>query len=193
MTNRFESLVQRVREGDEAAAADLMEQYEPFVRRAIRMRMRDKGMRQILDSVDISQSVMGKFFVKLRRGEVVVDSANDLIGLLVTMAQNRLLDWQRHSLAECRDRRRTKRLPSEPATLADGRRSSAPNVALEEREIVQLVRERLSTSMQRVFDLRCEATPWQKIAEDEHQNAEALRSELRRGLRRIAAELGLDK
>src|SRR5262245_23610315 len=53
----FDELMRRVRAGDEQAAADLVRRYEPAIRRAVRVRLRDPQLRRLLDSIDICQSV----------------------------------------------------------------------------------------------------------------------------------------
>ena len=61
-------LIRQVRNGDEAAAVELVRRYEPVIRRQIRvwLRMQDPRLRRVFDSMDVCQSVMASFFV--RRG-----------------------------------------------------------------------------------------------------------------------------
>ena len=53
----FLHLIVRVRAGDQAAAAALIVHYEPAIRRAIKVQLRDNCLRRQLDSLDICQSV----------------------------------------------------------------------------------------------------------------------------------------
>ena len=50
---QFTSLIQRVRAGDEQAVQELVRDYEPFIRRSIRIRLRDPRLRRVFDSTDI--------------------------------------------------------------------------------------------------------------------------------------------
>lgn len=59
----FADLISRVRSGDQLAAAEIVRQYEPEIRREVRVRLHDPRLRRVLDSMDISQSVLGSFFV----------------------------------------------------------------------------------------------------------------------------------
>ena len=59
----FQDLVDRIRAGDNEAAAELMRRYEPTVRRIARVRLGDAHLRHLLDSLDICQSVFASFFV----------------------------------------------------------------------------------------------------------------------------------
>jgi hypothetical protein len=65
----FADMIQRVRAGDADAAAELVRWYEPAIRRAVRLHLRDPRLRRILDSVDICQSVLGNFFVRAALGQ----------------------------------------------------------------------------------------------------------------------------
>ena len=61
----FTELIERVRSGDEQAATQLVQEFEPVVRRELRFRLRDSSARRELDSMDISQSVLSNFFVRV--------------------------------------------------------------------------------------------------------------------------------
>ena len=65
-SREFTSLMQRVHQGDEDAAWELLDEYGPHVinvvRRVLTSRMRSKA-----DSTDFAQSVWASFFAKCRR------------------------------------------------------------------------------------------------------------------------------
>ena len=88
----FTDLLQRVRAGDERAAEELFHSYEAQIRRVVRVRLTDPGLRRQLDSVDICQSVMADFFVRVALGRFELETADQLIKLLATMARNKLLN-----------------------------------------------------------------------------------------------------
>ena len=58
----FADLIRRVRAGDDQAARELVREYEPAIRRAVRIQLRNPRLRAQLDSVDICQSVLANFF-----------------------------------------------------------------------------------------------------------------------------------
>src|SRR3954466_778564 len=91
----FDKLIQQVRGGDEAAAEELVRQYEPAIRRAVRVRLVNPGWRRVVDSVDICQSVMGSFFVRAALGQYDLNSPEQLAGLLVRLARNKVTDLAR--------------------------------------------------------------------------------------------------
>lgn len=56
----FFDLIRRARAGEEEAVAELVRHYEPYIRRAAHIRLRDIRLRRLLDSTDIVQSVLKK-------------------------------------------------------------------------------------------------------------------------------------
>ena len=66
----FEELITRVRAGNEEAAAELVREYEPEIRREIHFRLTDPSLRRIVESVDICQSVLANFFARDRKSVV---------------------------------------------------------------------------------------------------------------------------
>src|SRR5205823_710756 len=80
----FRDLIRRVRAGEEAAAFELVRQYEPEIRRAVRIRLNDPHMHRVLDSMDICQSVLANFFTRAAAGQFDLEQPAQLLKLLVT-------------------------------------------------------------------------------------------------------------
>src|SRR5580704_19564293 len=104
--NDFADLIRRVRSGDEAAATELVQRYEPAIRRAVRIRLSDTRLARAFDSMDVCQSVMASFFVRAALGQYELDAPEQLLKLLATMARHKLADRVDRERAECRDNRR---------------------------------------------------------------------------------------
>src|SRR4051794_8225604 len=102
----FGDLLGRVRAGDDAAAAELVRRYEPELRRAVRVRLRDQRLRRVLDSLDVCQSVLASFFVRAALGQYELDTPDQLLRLLATMARNKVVNQAEHHRADRRDYRR---------------------------------------------------------------------------------------
>src|SRR5260370_8371739 len=83
--NCFEVLIRRVRAGDDKAAEEIVRRYEPSIRLAIRARLTDPGLRRLLDSVDICQSVLGSFFVRAAHGQYYLEKEGQLMNLLLSI------------------------------------------------------------------------------------------------------------
>ena len=85
--NSFQDLIRRIRAGDEKAAAQLVQTYEPAIRRAARVRLLDTRLQRLFDSMDISQSVFASFFVRAALGQYELEKPEQLMKLLVTMSR----------------------------------------------------------------------------------------------------------
>jgi RNA polymerase sigma factor (sigma-70 family) len=185
----FTELIARVRAGDEAAAADLVREYEPLVRRGLRLRLRDARFRLQLDSMDIVQSVMARFFVHLMAGQYDLQDPTDLTKLLSTMASNKLAERVRHEQSQLRDRRRTVGAVDE-MSLA-GRDDSPSQIAMG-RELMSAIQSRLTEEERRLLELRKLGHDWSEIVAACGGTVEGRRKQLARALDRVLAELGVE-
>src|SRR5947209_1098106 len=103
--SNFPDLIRRVRAGDETAATELVKQYESAVRRVVRLRL-DARLRRVCDSMDICQAVLGSFFVRAASGQYELNTPEQLLKLLATMARFKLSKAGRDQRAARRDDRR---------------------------------------------------------------------------------------
>ena len=184
----FHDLIQKVRGGDEAAAAELVRRYEPAIRRAVRFRLTDPRLRRTCDSLDVSQSVLASFFVRAASGQYDLDTPEQLLRLLTTMARNKLLNQARHEYATRRDTR----LISEDVSGHEVA-ASAPGPAqqAEARELLAEVRKRLLPDELQLVELRNQGHDWNAIAAQLGGNAAALRQKLHRALARLSEQFSL--
>lgn len=186
----FVELIRRVRRGDESAITDLVGRYEPVIRVAIRVRLRDSGLRRLFDSLDISQSVLGNFCARAASGQFDVDTPDQLVKLLVTMARNRLTNHILQQRAARRDHRRDRAAGNHEVQAVDP--GPSPSEMLSVKELVQAFRDRLSPEETRMVDLRAEGKAWAEIAAELGGSPDGLRMALVRTLDRIARELKLE-
>jgi len=105
----FLDFIDRIRAGDEQAAAELVSRYEPLIRREIRLQLDDRNLIRLFDSMDICQSVLASFFVRTAAGEYDIGSTAQLVKLLVNMARNKLISAARREYMQRRDVRRRPR------------------------------------------------------------------------------------
>lgn len=187
-------LLKRVRGGDAAAAEELVRTYEPEVRRAIRVRLTDARLRRLVDSIDICQSVLAGFFVRTAAGQFDIETPEELLRLLVTMARNRVIDWARRSQADRRDGRRNVSLQDEDGQSPQfATREPGPASVLVSRELIEQVRSRLTADELSLMEQRAEGLGWDVIAAAMGQQPNAVRMRLTRALDRVATELGLEE
>jgi RNA polymerase sigma-70 factor (ECF subfamily) len=186
----FADLIQRVRKGDGAAAAELVRRYEPAIRRAVRFRLTDPRLRRTLDSMDVCQSVMASFFVRAASGQYDLDTPEQLLRLLTTMARNKLLNSARHEHATRRDNRLvTDDIADHDVPAA----APSPVQQAEARELLAEVHKRLAPDEMELVRLRNEGHDWNAIAAKVGGNAAALRQKLHRALARLSEQFGLEE
>jgi RNA polymerase sigma-70 factor (ECF subfamily) len=187
----FQSLIAKVRGGDQAAAAELVRRYEPMVRRAARVRLSDARLGRFLDSMDICQSVMASFFVRAALGQYELDTPDQLLKLLATMARNKLASQAQGQRAKRRDVRRVDPGGLDRGDLAG--RDATPSRQIAARELLDAALQRLGPEELRVIERRQEGQDWATIAAAEGVGPEALRKRLSRAVNRVAQEIGLDE
>lgn len=185
----FAELIIRVRQGDQRAAAELVSRYEPAIRRAVRFRLTDPRLRRTTDSVDVCQSVLMSFFVRAASGQYDLDTPEQLLRLLTTMARNKLLNQARQQQAARRDNRM---LADEVASHDLAERAPGPPQLAEARELLAEVHRRLPPDVLQLVELRNLGHDWNAIAKQVGGNAVALRQKLHRALAKLSEEFGLE-
>jgi RNA polymerase sigma-70 factor (ECF subfamily) len=186
--NAFESLLRRVRAGDQDAAAELVRNYEEHVRRVARIRMRDPRLRRSLDSTDISQSVLASFFARAALGQYELKSPDQLVKLLAAMTRNKLASLARMAHVTRRDSRDFEVVAREENRLAPGR---APADEIAGRDLLAAFRARINEQERWLSDQRAQGRDWAAIAEDVGGRPDALRVKLARALDRVSKQLGM--
>jgi len=187
----FQELMQRVRNRDQAAAAELVQRYERHVRRAVRFQLVDPRLRRVFDSMDVCQSVLATFFKRAAAGQYQLEHADQLIHLLVRMACNKVAGQARKQRAQRRDVARV-----EHASFLAGEQTGPdrePGELMAQRELVARFRERLSDEEWRLVSERADGRGWAEIAADVGGTPEGLRKRLSRAVERAERQLNLSE
>ena len=187
----FRTLLRRVRAGDEDAAAEIVRRYEPALRRLVRMRLTDPRLTRLLDSMDVCQSVMANFFVRMAAGQFELETPEQLVKLLSVMARNRLLDHVAKQTADRRDLRR--RTEGEDALDDVVAVQPTPSQVATAKELLERVRGSMTDEERYLADQRALGRDWADIAGEIGGSPEALRKRLARAADRAARALGLDE
>jgi RNA polymerase sigma-70 factor (ECF subfamily) len=188
--NQFQELIRRVRARDEEAAAQLMRRYESAIRRVVRIRLRDSRLRRVLDSMDICQSVLATFFARAALGEYDLDSPEQLLNLLATIARNKLTNQAKRLLSQKRDLRLDTPLGDQHDRTVDP--GSDPGEKASAKELLEKIRVRLDRDERYLAEQRALGRGWKELADELGGTDVALRKKLTRALDRVMAELGLD-
>ena len=186
----FEELIRRVGSGDEQAAVSLVRDFEPVIRRVLRARLRNACTRREFDSIDICQSVLATFFVRVAAGEYDLKEPDDLIKLLLTMTRNKLAEKMRHQHRLRRDSRRTVGGVEE---LALAGLEPTPSRVIASKELLEQARLRLSEEERQLVELRGLGLSWEEVAASLGGTAGGRRNQLARALDRVAVELRIDE
>jgi RNA polymerase sigma-70 factor (ECF subfamily) len=189
LPSSFADLMKRVRAGDADAATDLVKQYEPAIRRSLRLRL-DPRLRRTCDSLDICQAVLGSFFVRAAAGQYDLDTPEQLLKLLVTMTRHKLTKTRRDQYRARRDIRRIEISTHEHPVEG---RATTPSVQAAARELLAELRSRLTDDERRIVELRNHGHDWAHIATEVGGTAEGVRKKFSRAVSRVADDLGLDE
>jgi RNA polymerase sigma factor (sigma-70 family) len=186
----FDELLRRVGSGDEQAAAQLVRDFEPVVRRVLRGLLRGANARREFDSLDICQSVLAIFFVRVTAGQYDLKEPDDLIKLLQTMTRNKVAEKVRRQHRLRRDSRRTVGGVEE---LAVAGLDPTPSSVVAGKELLEQARQRLSAEERQLVELRGQGLSWEEVAASLGGTAGARRNQLARALDRVAQELRIDE
>ncbi len=187
----FKDFIRRVRAGDAEAAAELLRRYESAIRLEVRMRLRDRRLSRLFDSMDICQSVLASFFMRAAAGQYDLEQPDQLLKLLVVMARNKLANAARKQQAQRRDHRRAGALPEDDLIASET--EASPSRIVAGRELLERVRSRLTPEEVRLMELRAEGHEWADVARELGGTPEARRKQFSRALDRVSQELQLDE
>jgi RNA polymerase sigma-70 factor (ECF subfamily) len=141
-------------------------------------------LRRLVDSVDICQSILGRFFVGFFAGKYELQSPEQLIALLLRMAKNEVCDQIRKQ----RTVRRGGREAQESAlhsveALADS--DISPSDQASNAELVEKMFRELSSYERFLAERRMAGFGWAELAAELQTSAEALRKRFTRVMQRI--------
>jgi RNA polymerase sigma-70 factor (ECF subfamily) len=183
------ALLERIREGDQQAATALVRRYEPVLRRAVHLRLRARRLRRLLDSSDICQAVLLRFFARVAAGLCDLDTPEQVLKLLATMARNQVVNEAMHQQAAKRDCRRLVGAGAEERAARAPGSSPSQHVAAE--ELLEKARALVSPGEWQLLELRKEGRGWDDIARQLGGTGEGLRKQLARAVARVTQALGL--
>jgi DNA-directed RNA polymerase specialized sigma24 family protein len=177
----FAELLAAVRAGDRQAAAELARRYETQLRSLIRLHLRGSPLCSLLDSLDVYQSILVAYFTRDAAKPFDLQTPDQLAGLLVCMALNKLATAARHN------RRGQGSIPADCDPL-DPRADPASQVARS--DLLRAVRAKLSAEEWALFEQnRVVGKTWNAIAAEIGDKPAALRMRLTRALKRVREEL----
>jgi RNA polymerase sigma factor (sigma-70 family) len=176
----------RLRAHEEAAAEQFVEVYGPVILQSIGDRLPRLGLSSVLDPEDIAQMVFRKFFAKLS-GQIELASERDLVQLLGKMTRDQIRDEWRHAHAQRRGSGQHPAELSHPEEILSS--GHEPNHDIIEQEELEQIHQHMT---QEEWDLTLAwiyGKPWEELAKEFGQSADALRMKLTRALHRVRHDL----
>ncbi len=183
----FADLLERARQGDAAALAELARTYEPEVRLVARYRL-GPALRPYLDTVDLVQSVHKSLLLGLRGDRFDLSSPDKLVALALTIVRRKVArHWRRL--------RRQHRLSHAGPAGEDAVQTLAslsspgddPARAAQLRDAVQHLWNHLDAGERRLIELRLQGLSTADAARELGQDADVLRVRLSRLRQRLRA------
>jgi RNA polymerase sigma factor (sigma-70 family) len=185
--NVFVDLMERVRANDQDAVAELINQYEPFVRREIRIGMIRTPLRRLVDSLDVTQSVWISFFKRTSAGDYEINSPEQLQALLISMARKKLASQFRRHHRLKRDLSRS--IVGAPLDYVVDRQED-PCQQAQYNELLVTLTDKLSHEERQIAELRRDSLTWAEVANRMGGTAQGRRMQINRAVDRLTTELG---
>ena len=173
-TDQFAATLALARQGDQAATARLVEQYEPKVRVVARVLL-GRALRPHLDSVDLVQSVHRSLMIALRTRDYDLSSPEQLVALAITMVRRKAA---RHWRRVQRQQRLSgvagdsSNLPQMLASLSDSR---DPAEEAQFNDQLERLCENLHPAEQRMLEMRLQGYTSPEVARELGMHAVAVR------------------
>ena len=152
----FQKFLEILRSGDEQAVDRLLADFDPFLRRAIRLRLLDGRARRSVDTADILQSLL-KDFLDREGADSVAVSSSRFRAYLTAAAQYKIAAKVR------KERRRIADLDEIPEPQSP---EPPPDKLAEDGDLIDAIRRRLDTADRRLLDLSRQGRTWRQIADE---------------------------
>jgi len=163
--NDLPGFLQRIQSGDESAARELLQRYEPEVRLVVRRQL-PRLLRSRFDSLDFLQSVWGSFFRRMRDAPTDFEDSRHLVAFLARAAKNKVIDEYRRAASLKQDMHREEPLwvdGRHPKEVADS--IDSPSELAQAREVMGRLRDLLPEERRSILELKAEGLSSKDIGE----------------------------
>jgi RNA polymerase sigma factor (sigma-70 family) len=169
-----------LRAGDAKTVEELLRQLDPFLRRAIRLRLLDGRLRHAVDISDILQSLLKDFLTQKEKEPPPAGASGGLCAYLAAAVRNKV-----HAKLR-KERRHAGGLAGQGDTVSP---EASPAQHVEQRDLCQFVRDRLPEEKRLLFDLKAQGFTWTQIAKQIGGQPDAQRLRLSRAIAAILRDL----
>ncbi|MEC7564717.1 MAG: sigma-70 family RNA polymerase sigma factor [Planctomycetota bacterium] len=186
MSETFIQLIDKLQQGDPAAANRLLEVYGPAIRRIARVRLNETMLRRVEESMDVYQSVMANFLMRASSGQFDLETPGQLIALISTMIRNRVVDKVRFYRTQKRDVQRNVHLADALPPVGRGETAS---VMIGRDELIRRFHGLLNEEDRLLLHQRAQGRTWQELADQLGATPDQLRKRLARATILISNEI----
>jgi RNA polymerase sigma factor (sigma-70 family) len=163
--NDLADFLQRIQTGDEEAARELLQKYEPEVRLVVRRQL-PRLLRSRFDSLDFLQSVWGSFFRRMRDAPTEFEDSRHLVAFLARAAKNKVIDEYRRAASRKHDMHREEPLWGEGGRAREVPDShDSPSEVAEAHEALGRMRELVPEEKRSILELKAEGYSSKDIGE----------------------------
>jgi RNA polymerase sigma-70 factor (ECF subfamily) len=148
--------LRRIQGGDESAARELLQRFEPEVRLVVRRQL-PRLLRSRFDSLDFLQSVWGSFFRRMRTTPTEFEDSRHLVAFLARAAKNKVIDEYRRAASRKHDMHREEPLWGDglrPKDVADA--TDSPSEVAQAHEVLGRLRELVPEDRRAILELKAE-------------------------------------
>ena len=172
--------------GDELAAQRFVDHFTPQIKIEIRTRLVGPTIRRVVNTSDISQTVLTDYLIGFRTGRLQLREPRQAIALLQKIVRNETDEAIRFHTRACRDYRMSMGSP-DLAAGEPGRSKPSPEKTLEQREELNRYEQHFDPIEWRALQMLADRTPWEAIGRQLNMSPNALRMRIQRSRQRLIA------
>lgn len=166
----------------------LWRQFGEQLRRRARTRLRQYGLSGQAESMDICNDVMADL---ARRQGTRPLQCDDVLAYVLRAIDHQVLDTFRTLARQCRDFRRVDSMPLDESQRAQ--QMTTPSQLAVRREVLDKVREMLSSEDRQALEMMLENRDWNEIGNALGMRPDTARMRVRRAIQRVRDEIGVSE
>ncbi len=185
----FQELITGVRAGDQTAITEIYDRYKEYIKRVANTKLLSTRMRTLYQSDDIVQTVMKSFLIRFGApgNQWQLDTPEKLIGLLMTMANNKIADKSRE-LSSAKSGGGVE--PRSIDAIADpSDQKPTPDDIAANKELASLCWDQFGSDLRALYEMRIDhQMTWSEIGQECFKSGDACRKDYERGLNEIKSQ-----
>jgi RNA polymerase sigma factor (sigma-70 family) len=179
-TPELQEFFEVLQSGDQSAVEELLRQFDPFLRRAIRLRMIDGRLRRAVDTSDVFHSLLKDFLRPKKSSDPPANASAELHAYLAAAVRHKIQTKVR------KERRHAGSLPGDRQPIS---REPGVGEQVEYQDFIQTIRSRLDEPCRTLFELKSQGLTWAEIAAKLGGKPDALRMRLNRAVAALLSRL----